>query len=103
MPRTALEYLLVPALITGCTSAPAGDPQAQAKAAFESLQQALKAKDADKVWNLLDAESQADAGRAAKAWQEAYAKVEPDKTKKDLGISPEDLSKLDGKSFLKTE
>jgi hypothetical protein len=106
MPRTALGSLsVIVALIAGCTNAPSGggDPQTQVKTAFESLQAALKAKDADKIWGLIDKDSQADAERAAKAWKEEYAKADADKTKKDLGITADDLAKLDGKSFLKTE
>jgi hypothetical protein len=106
MPRTALASLLfIVALVAGCTNAPSGggDPQAQVKTAFDSLQAALKAKDADKIWGLIDKDTQADADRAAKAWKEEYAKADADKTKKDLGITADELAKLDGKSFLKTE
>src|SRR5262249_20703671 len=52
---------------------------AAAKAAFVALQEALKAKDADRVWELLDDDSQADAERQARAIREAYQKAKPDR------------------------
>jgi hypothetical protein len=100
--------LLLVALTVGCTGSTSSTPspaqdESKVKAAFEDVQKALKAKDADKIWGLLDSTSQKDADRAAKAWQDKLAKAEPDQIKKDLGISAEELPKLTGKSFLKTE
>lgn len=108
MPRQLFRTLpvLVLALALGCKDKPATSPvkdEADVKAAFESVTQALKAKDAAKLWSLLDSDSQKDADRAAKLWQEAYAKAEPDKIKKDIGVSAEELPKLTGQTFLKTE
>jgi hypothetical protein len=97
-------------LLAGCTGGSPSQPAAggdadkdKVKAAFEAVQQAVKARDADKLWNLLDSDSQADAERAAKAWKEKYAMAEAEKVKKDLGVSAEELAKLAGSSFLKTE
>jgi hypothetical protein len=100
--------LLLLALAAGCTGSTSSTPspsqdEAKVRAAFEDVQKALKAKDADKLWGLLDSTSQKDADRAAKAWQDKLAKAEPDQIKKDLGISADELPKLTGKSFLKTE
>jgi hypothetical protein len=69
------------------------------------LQEALKAKDADKVWSLLDADSQADAERAAKAARDAYAKAAPGERaeqEKALGLAGAELTSLKGPGFLKT-
>jgi hypothetical protein len=105
--------LLILALAVGCsnpttpttktpTQATGGD-EAQVKAAFAAVTGALKAHDAEKLWPLLDSDTQADAERAAKAWKEAYAKADADKLKKDLGITSDELAKLTGQGFLKTE
>jgi hypothetical protein len=99
--------LLLTGLMIGCgtptASAPGKDKDdAAVKAAFESLQAALLAKDGDKIWGMLDKESQDDAGRAAKAWQEAFAKEDADKVKAKLGVSADELAKLTGKDYLKT-
>ena len=43
--------------------------------AFRQLQVAIKGRDADKVWSLIDQDSQMDAERAAKAVKIAYTKA----------------------------
>ncbi|OAI47228.1 hypothetical protein AYO44_09925 [Planctomycetaceae bacterium SCGC AG-212-F19] len=105
--RLRLLPALLLGLLAGCTggSTPPGTAAEtdKVKAAFESVQQAIKARDADKLWNLLDSDTQADAERAAKAWKEKYAMADAEKVKKDLGISTDELAKLAGASFLKTE
>jgi len=74
---------------------------------FAALQAALKARDADKVWKLLDSESQADAERAAKAVQATYAKSDHPKEKseqeKALGLPGAELAGLTAAGFLKTK
>jgi hypothetical protein len=104
--------LLLPGLIgiiLGCggPTAPAPQPASsdkeQIETAFTTLQSALKDRKAEQIWDLVDKQSQTDAEREAKAWKDHLAKADADKVKKDLGISPEELAKLDGKGFLKTE
>jgi hypothetical protein len=73
---------------------------------FQAFQAALKAKDAAKVWKLLDADSQAAAERAAKAVKAAYNKANAqDKAKmeKALELSADDIAKLTGEGFLKSK
>jgi hypothetical protein len=74
--------------------------------AFTALQGAFKSRDADKLWQLLDSESQADAERAAKAVQAAYAKAdakEKSELDKGLGLPGDELAGLTGVGFLKTK
>lgn len=79
--------------------------EAAVREAFTAFQQALKAKDADKLWELLDSDSHSDAERAAKTVQDAYAKADA-KTKaeqeKNFGLPGDELAKLTGKGYLKT-
>jgi hypothetical protein len=70
------------ALLAGCAGtdnkpAAANKAEDEVRQAFTALQEALKAKDSDKLLALLDDDSQADAERAAKAVREAYAKAAP--------------------------
>ena len=70
-----------------------------------AFQAALKARDADKIWALLDSDGQADADRAAKTIREAYAKASAEKKadqEKAFGLPGAELSELTGKGFLKT-
>jgi hypothetical protein len=77
--------------------------QEPVRIAFTTLQKALKAHDAEQIWGLLDKSSQEDAEAAAKLWKMHLAAADAAEVKKKLGISPEELAKLDGKGFLKTE
>ena len=73
---------------------------------FAELQSAIKNRDAEKLWALLDARSQTDAERAAKNVQTAYNQAGAEEKKKQeeaLGLSGTELAKLDGKGFLKTK
>lgn len=108
--RTPTAMLLF-ALLAGC-AAPQDKPAATAnkdeeavRAAFTALQEALKAKDAGKLWALLDEDSQADAERAAQAVREAYGKAaagEKAEQEKALGLPGAELAALKGQGFLKT-
>jgi hypothetical protein len=72
---------------------------------FAAFQAALKTRDADKLWGLLDGDSRADAERAAQAVQAAYARASADEKaeqEKALGLSGVELAKLTGPAFLKT-
>jgi hypothetical protein len=70
-----------------------------------AFQAALKARDADKLWSLLDSDSQADAERAAKAVRDTYTKATAEQKAKQeeaLGLAGAELAELTGKGFLKT-
>jgi hypothetical protein len=70
-----------------------------------AFQAALKTRDADTLWSLLDSDSQADAERAAKTIREGFAKATADKKaeqEKALGLPGADLATLTGTGFLKT-
>jgi len=95
----------------GCAKPSASTPAAkgdeeQVRQVFVSLQEALKAKEADKLWAMLDTESQSDADRAAKSVQDAYTKATPEakaEQEKALGVSGNELTAMNGKAFLKTK
>jgi hypothetical protein len=99
-------------LLAGCipakpkTPAPEADEKQAVRETVVAFQSALKAGDAEKLWPLLDSDSQSDAERAAKAIQEAYAKASPEeKTKQEeaLGLPGAELAALNGRGFLKTK
>lgn len=93
----------------GCakpTNVSSGGSEAPVRETFTAVQTALKARDVDQLWKLLDHESQADAERAAKAIQGNIAKADaPEKSAQAtaLGLPAEQLAGLDGKGFLKTK
>jgi hypothetical protein len=104
--------LLALVLAAGCNrgAEPTGnanpDDEAQVRAVFAELQAALKAEDADKVWDLLDGKSRADAEREAGKVRAAYAQAGPEeKARREaaLGLSGPDLSGLTGKGVLKSK
>src|SRR4051812_16424824 len=105
--RLHLAFLVLLVTLTGC-SGPKSDPpkpEGDVRQAFVAVQEALKARDADKVWPLLAAESQADADKAAQAVRDAYAKAdagEKEKQEKALGLPGKELAALKGLGFLKT-
>ncbi|HWY87754.1 MAG TPA: hypothetical protein VNX28_13565 [Gemmataceae bacterium] len=76
------------------------------KEAFVSLQDAIKAKDANKIWHLLDKDSQADADREAKIVKETYTKL-PEMEKagleKKLELTAKDLADMSGKDYVKSK
>jgi hypothetical protein len=108
--RRACHALLmfILGLAVGCSSdrqTPQGKGEDQVREAFTAFQAALKARDADKLWTLLDTESQADAERTAQAIKAAFEKAgaeEKSQQEKALGLSGADLSSLTGRGFLKT-
>src|SRR5436305_15192810 len=97
------------ACLASCSpDSPAGPKkdEEELKQAFASLQEALKAKDADKIWALLDADSQADAERQAAAVRDAYAKADKagrEEMEKSLGLGGKELEALKGVGYLKTK
>jgi uncharacterized membrane protein YvbJ len=75
------------------------------KEAFQAFQDAIKARDADKIWDLLDTSSREAAEKTAKTFKDAYAKAKDDKKKeleKRLGLTADQLAGLTGKTFLKS-
>jgi hypothetical protein len=94
----------------GCSSKPSDRPATDEEGAvrekFAELQSALKSRDAEKLWALLDEQSRADAERVAKDIQTAYNQAgaeEKANQEKALGLSGAVLAGLDGKGFLKTK
>jgi hypothetical protein len=75
----------------------------EVRQAFVGLQKAIKARDAEKIWELMDSDSQVDAERAAKAVKTAYAKLDDkgDFAKK-YGLAPQELAGMNGKLFIKS-
>jgi hypothetical protein len=71
--------------------------------AWGNLQKAIKTRDADKIWGLLDSDSQSDADRAAKAVKTAFGKSS-DKAdfEKKYGLTGPELAGMNGKLFLKS-
>ena len=92
----------------GCSKpadAPASPDEAAVRQAFAAFQEAVKAKDADKLWRLIDDDSRAEADRAARDTRDAHAKADAAgkaDQEKALGLSAADLAALDGKGFLRT-
>ncbi|HEV3204503.1 MAG TPA: hypothetical protein VGY77_08975 [Gemmataceae bacterium] len=73
---------------------------------FSAFADAVKAKDAQMIWKLLDKESQMAAARAARSVLATYDKAnaeEKAKLEKALGLSGVELGKLTGEGFLKTK
>ena len=112
MPRRAARvcWPAVVLLVAGCGSptsqqGSAAGEEGRLKEAFAAYQQALKDKDADKLWDMLSADGRADADRAAKRLRDDYARADDAakaKLAKDLGLSGDQLANLTGKDYLKT-
>ena len=112
MGRTTIPsvcLLIFFALFLGCSKTTDISPvsvEAPVRDTFTALQAALKARDGDKLWKLLDSESRAEAARAAKAVQTAYAKADPaerSEQEKALGLPGGELAALTAADFLKTK
>jgi hypothetical protein len=93
----------------GCsktTDSAAGPAEGPVRESFAALQAALRARDGDKIWTLLDSESRGDAERAAKAVQAAYSKADPtekSEQEKALGLPGAELAALTPAGFLNTK
>lgn len=75
------------------------------KLAFAALQTAIKAKDADKIWDLLAKDRQDDADAEAKAVKEAFGKLDAGaKTDfaKKLELSEKELADINGRLYVKS-
>jgi hypothetical protein len=86
-------------------SAPLWAGEDEIRKAWGHLQKAVKARDGEAIWGLIDADSQSDANRAAKIIQASYAKA-GDKEKPDLekkyGLTAKELADMNGKLFIKS-
>jgi hypothetical protein len=104
---------LLLAVVVGCNKtadhSPAGGAspeEAQVREKYKDLQAALKAQDADKLWDLLSKKSQAEAEQSAKDVRAAYEQAGPEekaRQEKSLGLGGAELGKLAGPGFLKTK
>src|SRR5437899_705855 len=103
-PLACLTFFCI-VFTVGCsktTNVAPGTAEGPVRETFTALQAALKARDVDKLWQLLDSESQDDAERAAKTIQATHAKASAeDKAgqEKALGLPSAELSVLTGKEF----
>jgi hypothetical protein len=94
-----LTFLSLSILGSACVIAGEND----IRQAFAALQKAIKARDCDKIWELIDSDSQSDAQRAAKAVKAAYAKLDDKGNfEKKYGLTAKELSGIDGKLFIKS-
>jgi hypothetical protein len=113
--RLRAMILLAAALAGGCSSrgtapspstgaAPAAEEQV--RGAFAELQEAFKARDADKVWGLLSRKSRDDAEQVAGDIRTAYGRGRPEEKseqEKALGLTGAELATLTGAGFLKSK
>jgi hypothetical protein len=105
----ACGVLFSVAFVSGCqkpATTSAGDPEKAIRETVAEFQAALKARDADKLWSLLDHDTQTDAERAAKTIRESYAKADATQKaeqEKNLGLPGAELAALTGVGYLKTE
>src|SRR5438309_1376006 len=82
-------------------------PSRNAGSATASARQAaIKARDGERTWELLDKASQESAERTAKALRANYDKASADdkvKQEKALGLKADEMAKLTGKLFLQSK
>jgi len=102
----AVMTVALSGLLAQQTFSAQGQTEDGVKDAFVALQAAIKAKDAVKIWALVDNDTKADANKDAKKVKGLYKKAS-DKEKTDfetnLGLTAEEFSKLDGQMLLKTK
>jgi hypothetical protein len=107
--RRGWKAVLCVAFVLGCTKAPdrpLSDQEAAVRERFAELQWALKNRDTDKLWTLLDSKSQAAAEQAARDIQTVHDKAAVEERVKQedlLGLTATELAGLTGKGFLKTK
>jgi hypothetical protein len=90
----------------GSSSSGGGKDEDEVRQTFVSLQEAIKEKDTDKLWSLLDADSAADAERQAEAVRNACAKADEAGRKeleKAMGLPGKELETVRGPGYLKTK
>jgi hypothetical protein len=97
---------LASSMLTQSTQSAQGKGEDDVKAAFVQLQSAFKAKDAAKVWAMLDSDTQADADKTAKKVKLAYKKfndTEKAEYTKNLGLTADEFARLDGQLLVKSK
>jgi hypothetical protein len=106
MSRVVLFAGFTLALVAAGLASAQGKAEDELRQAFGQLQGAIKAKDATKIWALLDSDTHADAEKVAKKLKGIYKKA-GDKEKVEhqtnLGLTAEEFAKLDGMMLLKTK
>jgi len=83
-----------------------GEDEDQVKETWKAFQGAIKARDGEKVWDLLDASSRAAAEKFAKRYKAKYAKADDAAKKeleKDLELTGAELAGLTPQLFLKSK
>ncbi len=111
--KRSVPCLLLLTLAAGCARGPAsptaegkpGDAEAAVREKFQELQAAYKTHDAEGIWPLIAAKSQAEAQAQAKILRAAYEKADAAtraQMEKDEGLSAQELARLTGKTFLRT-
>ncbi len=89
------------------TALPAGDDaEAMVRAKFKAIQVAVKSRDVEKIWSMLNDKSKATAEKFVKDVQTAHAKAgAKDKTEmeNELGMSGAEIAKLTAMGYLKTK
>ncbi len=98
------------AFLAGCSNAPSktkdGDADSEIRKSFTGLQAAVKERNGEKLWELLDSESRQDSDRVAKAVKETFVKADASKKQelaKKVGLSEEAMKDLTGKKLLESE
>ncbi len=104
--------ILLGAVAVGCSTSAdrpgakaASQDEEQVRQTFVAYQAALKARDGDKLWSLIDSDARADAEKAAKDAQAAYDKASPEEKPervKAMGLTKAEMAKLTGPLFLKS-
>jgi hypothetical protein len=104
------SLLLLLAFVPGCATKPTENPPANEEGAvrekFAELQSAMKNRDADKMWALMDGKSRSDADKAAKDIQTNHAKAnaeEKTKLEESLGLPGAELAQITGPGILKSK
>jgi hypothetical protein len=104
MRSTTLNILLI-LLLGSLAFGPVLAGEDEIRQAFGQLQKAIKARDPDRIWGLIDGDSQSDADRAAKAVQVAFGKADgkgKTELEKKYGLSAKELADMSGKLFIKS-
>ena len=104
------SMVLLVASVGGCAisnaTVPLGAEQEKVKQVFVSFQKVLKDADAEKIWAILEADSQADAERKAETIRDIMATgsdAEKAEMERKLGLPGADLAAVKGVGFLKTK
>jgi hypothetical protein len=100
-------------LVAGCSGSsvpptgPRSEDVARVEDAFRALQAAIKERDGNKIWTLLDQESRVAAEDRARSLRENFAKIREEpagaEMARSLELTPEELAKLTGPGFLKSK